>query len=380
MDHINNKLLGRQIGEVYKWLCFVNYICLKTDQRFGSKLDDIHYILELVSENKSVDISETAQWWEQFYESSNCNEYASNLIRNIRNAGSNSLLGLLPHKRRSLAFYFSEFRGLALSLRAARDSEGHHISQGETSELFSVLYGAIALRILDISKLLSDLVCVIAKANPEITQRFGFRLITASDAELQSYRDITASLGSWPSTCRIDAGQATGSVDAGAADGHILDASSEHIRGLMQDLREAMAEDIARLQSEVLAKLDAAVRAGSLQRQGTGNAEGLLATTGQQSALLSPEELARELLDVRDQIYTAMSARFTGFEHWHNILQRPIIAEICRSGCETFEDVKELPGFRSRIIQANHCFSLEEQEVEFADAINQILGRVKKQQ
>ena len=191
MNHINNPLLGRQIGEVFKWLCFLNYICLKSDKSFASRLDDIQYILEAVSSNNDRDISETAGWWERYFENKDCNEYAVNLIKNIRNASRERRFNVAAHKRKALSFYFAEFRGLAISLRSARDSAEHHVFQGENKDLFLSLYAAVAVRIFEISKLLGALVNEIALSNPDEVTRFGFRIVTASETELENYKELS---------------------------------------------------------------------------------------------------------------------------------------------------------------------------------------------
>jgi hypothetical protein len=41
---VNTELMGAQVSEVYKWLCFVSYLCLSADERAASKLDDVQFI------------------------------------------------------------------------------------------------------------------------------------------------------------------------------------------------------------------------------------------------------------------------------------------------------------------------------------------------
>jgi hypothetical protein len=378
MDHINSPLLGRQIGEVYKWLCFLNYICLKTDKKFANKLDDIQYILEAVSSNKDRDISETGRWWEQYYEDENCNEYATTLIKNVRNASRQSRLSLPAHKLKSLSFYFSEFRGLAISARAARDSVEHHISQGESKDLFATLYGAIALRIFDISKLLSDLVQEIAKSNQDEVARFSFRLVTASDEELNHYREITRNLN--PSTA----------IPASRKNKDDVIESSEIVELLDNNSEERLIEQLQAVREEILASLDASKQEiiASMIYDGQKNGVTEAALEAASSPLhldsrnaavsLSHDQLFRELLDLRGKIYTTMTAKNDEFKHWHNILQRPIIAEICRTGCPNYESIKQLPGFKKRIIQAGKAFELENQERLFSVAIDQILSHPRR--
>lgn len=377
MEHINNELLGRQIGEVFKWLCFLNYLCLKTDKRFASRLDDIQYILEAVSENKSRDISETAQWWEQYYEDSNCNEYASNLIKNVRNAGRESRLTLPAHKRKSLAFYFSEFRGLSISLKAARDAAEHHVSQGESQDLFVTLYGSIALRIFSISKTLKPLIAEIATANPEEVKRFDLRLRTASDQELKKYEDSAKKLP----TRAILQDRAEKAQDAESSAQMltaIVEESEDRVISLLQGIQEEVLNAVSTSKKEVLEELGAKLSVHSSANHSGGQGATLpKADHSPKGSTLDREELFKELLELRGRIYSALTSRIDGFEHWHNILQRPIIAEICRSGCRDYASVKSLPGFKRRIIQANNGFALKEQEEMFAGAIDTLLSQLK---
>jgi len=373
MEHINNRLLGRQVGETFKWLCFLNYICLKTDKRFGGKLDDIQYILESVSENKSCDISETAQWWEQFYEDANCNEYATNLIKNVRNAGRESRLSLPPQKRKSLSFYFAEFRGLAISLRAARDSAEHHVSQGANKEHFSSLYGSIALRIFAISTLLKDLVAEVAKANPEEVNRFGLKLVTASSSELEEYRHSVGEV--------LDKGSKSRETDE-ATDG----LTQELLVSLLDEVQDRLSEQLIAAQGELMsgitkskAEILESLRVTAIQpgRQLHGPDATAIKALPSVPSSLTRDELFNELVKLRDKIYTAMAKGVTGFEHWHNILQKPLIAEACRLGCKDLESFKAMPGFRSRIITTNRAFALREQEELFGAEIDQVLQRAE---
>jgi hypothetical protein len=72
-----------------------------------------------------------------------------------------------------------------------------------------------------------------------------------------------------------------------------------------------------------------------------------------------------------------MAKGVAGFEHWHNILQKPLIAEACRLGCKDLESFKAMPGFRSRIITTNRAFALREQEELFGAEIDQVLQRAE---
>ena len=371
MDHINNKLVGRQLGEVFKWLCFLNYICLKTDERFGSKLDDIQYILESVTENKDCDISVTGQWWEQFYEDANCNEYAINLIKNVRKAGRESRLSLPPQKRKSLSFYLAEYRGLAISLRAARDSAEHHISQGAGKEHFSGLYGAIALRIFEISKLLSDLVAEVAKANPEEAKRFNLKLSTASSPEIEEYR--------------LSAGEALESRSKDQEIGEYTESLTQNfLVSLLDEVQDKLCEQVSVAQKELLSgiaksnsEILAMLGATTIQQGNTvpGIAGVAIKALPSPDVSLTKDEVFNELVMLRDKIYAAMARNTAGFEHWHNILQKPLIAEACRLGCRDFESFKAMPGFKTRIIAANRAFALLEQEELFRDEIDQVLQR-----
>jgi hypothetical protein len=376
MEHINNPLLGRQIGEVYKWLCFLNYICLQTDKKFANRLDDIQYILEAVSANKDPDLSETAGWWERYYENENCNEYATNLIKNIRSAGRDSRLNLPPHKRKSLSFYLAEFRGLSLSLRAARDSAEHHISQGENKDLFSSLYGAMALRVFEISKLLANLVNEIAVSNPKETTRFNLRIVTASETELTAYKEISKNLPAIAITGQSSINPIGAFEDNASLITDLLDESEGRIIEQLQVLREEILVGVDQSRQELVATLTQAIPdPKKIEKR---NSKPLPISAPEPSgnpSLLNQDQLFSELLGLRGRIYTAMSSKIDGFEHWHNILQKPIIAEICKSGCRDYDSVKSLPGFKSRILQMNKGFALNEQEQEFSTLINQILSR-----
>jgi hypothetical protein len=381
MNHINNPLLGRQIGETYKWLCFLNYICLKSDKRFADRLDDIQYILEAVSSNKDRDIQETAGWWERYYENKDCNEYAANLIKNIRNAGRESRLNIAAHKWKSLSFYFAEFRGLAISARSARDSSMHHVSQGENEGQFMALYAAVALRIFEISKLLGSLIEEIALLNPNEVARFGLRIVTASETELKKYRELSqlalAPIGaSLPSShTPEESNESTTSVIT-----NLLDESESRILEQFAIISEEILVGVDRSRQEIV---DAMTRLTTSQQRPTPQAFGgdNRAHDGFNTLKESPlnrEQLFSELLELRGKIYSTMSSKLDGFEHWHNILQKPIIAEICRSGCWNYDEVKELPGFKTRIIQGNNSFALREQEQEYTQSINRILSRLQR--
>jgi len=378
VNHINHPLLGRQIGEVYKWLCFLNYICLKTDKSFASRLDDIQYILEAVSANKDRDISETAGWWERYYEGKNCNEYAVNLIKNIRNAGRESRLNLPAHKRKSLSFYLSEFRGLAISLRSARDSAEHHISQGENKDLFLSLYAAVALRVFELSKLLGSLVNEIALSNPDEVDRFSLRIVTASETELKKYRELSQlALAPTAESLTSNDIHEDSSDSSAILLTDLLDESEGRILEQFEALKDEILVGVDRSRQDIIdamSHLTASPQRPAPQATSEGG-RSLNTQTGTIEIPLSRDQLFSELLDLRGKIYSAMTSKFDGFEHWHNILQKPIIAEICRSGCKTYDDIKELPGFKSRIIQGNKSFALNEQEQAYAQSINKILSR-----
>jgi len=381
MNHINNPLLGRQIGETYKWLCFLNYICLKSDKSFASRLDDIQYLLETVSSNKDRDISETAGWWERYYENKDCNEYATNLIKNIRNAGRENRFNLSPHKRKSLSFYFAEFRGLAISLRSARDSAEHHVSQGESRDLFISLYGAVALRIFEISKLLGSLVEEIALSNPDEVARFQLRIVTASESEIEHYKELSQIALAPISTLLPTDYRREDSIDESArAITDLLDESEGRIREQYEALREEILVGMDKSRQEIINAMNQL--SASPQRiapQDNEDTSRFVNNSAEsRETPLSRDQLFSELLDLRGKIYSDMASKFDGFEHWHNILQKPIIAEICRSGCQTYESVKELPGFRSRIIQGNNSYALKEQERGYAQSIDQILSRLER--
>ncbi|QNI42984.1 hypothetical protein [Synechococcus sp. A15-28] len=378
MNHIINPILGRQIGEVYKWLCFLSYICLKTDTVYADKLDDIQYILEAVTSNKDLDLSSTAGWWEIYYEDKNCNERTTNLIKNIRSAGRENRLGLEVHKRKALAFYFSEFRGLAISLRAARDSAGHLVPQGEAEEQFNNLYAAIALRVFELSKLLAPLVETIALSNSEDVSRFSFRIITASQEELNRYREL-CNLKPHPiteSTSEDDRGDAEGRIHMEILSG-VIEESEDRMLDQIQEIKEELLVSVEQARREVMAAVVNSSMAGHGQEQLIRESDSIQKSSSTKTigAPLSKDQIFSKLLELRGQIYKSMSSQVQGFEHWHNILQKPIIAEICRSGCKSYAEVKGLPGFNSRILQANSSFALQEQEKEFAKPIDQVLNR-----
>lgn len=371
MEHINNQFLGRQVGESFKWLCFLNYICLKTDKKFGGRLDDIQYILESVTKNKSRDISETANWWDRYFEDANCNEYATNLIKNIRNASPESRVPLSPQKWRSLSFYFAEFRGLAISLRAARDSIEHHVSQGASRNDFLSLYGNIALRIFEISKLLSVLVAEVAKANQEETMRFELKIVTASSADLEEYR-LSAS--------KIYENSSKDTVTKAVQEGLTQDL----LISLLDEVQNKIYEQVNAVHNEIIIEINkssgeiiTALKVGNILQDGRPLDDGAIeifdTPSAQQS--LSRDELFHELLTLRDKIYSSLAKRLTGFEHWHNILQKPLIAEVCRLECRDFKSFKAMPGFVSRIIKSNQGYALKEQEELFCEEISQILEK-----
>lgn len=378
MNHINNPILGRQIGEVYKWLCFLNYICLKTDSRYADRLDDIQYILEAVTSNKDLDLSSTAGWWERYYEDINCNEYAVNLIKNIRTAGRESRLNLEAHKRKALAFYFSEFRGLAISLRAARDSAGHLVRQGQAEEQFNNLYASIALRVFEVSKLLAPLVEKIALSNSEDVSRFSFRIITASQEELIRYRELCnfTPHSERESTNEEDRPEASSETQIETLSG-VIEESEDRMLEQIQTLKDELLVSVEQTRREVMAAVvnSSMARNGQEQPIRESDSSQKSSPTKTIGVALSKDQVFSKLLELRGQIYKSMSSQMQGFEHWHNILQKPIIAEICRSGCKSYAEVKCLPGFNSRILEANSSFALQEQEKEFVQPINQVLNR-----
>ena len=381
MNHINNALLGRQIGEVYKWLCFLNYISLKSDKKFANKLDDIQYILEAVSSNKDRDISETADWWERYYEHNACAEYAVNLIKNIRNTGRQGRPNIAAHKWKSLSFYFAEFRGLAISLRSARNSLAHHVAQGENEDLFMSLYALVAIRIFELSKLIGPLVAEIASLNHDEVARFEFRIKTASESEIEEYKElsqlalapVSASLPS--NYTREDSSESSANIITA-----LLDESEGRILDQFEALREEVLLGVDRNRQEIINVVThlASSQNQSIPRVSDGASNSQAGLYASEERPLNRDQLFSELLDLRGKIYSAMTLQFDGFEHWHNILQKPIIAEICRSGCQSYDEVKDLSGFKARIIQANNSFALKEQEQSYAQLINKILSRVQR--
>lgn len=378
MNHINNPLLGRQIGEVFKWLCFLNYICLKSEKNFASRLDDIQYILEAVSSNNDRDISETAGWWERYFENKDCNEYAVNLIKNIRIASRERRFNVAAHKRKALSFYFAEFRGLAISLRSARDSAEHHVFQGENKDLFLSLYAAVAVRIFEISKLLGALVNEIALSNPDVVTRFGFRIVTASETELENYKELSRlALATTNPPLPAESNNEGNSEQQASIIANLLDESEGRILDQIESFKDEIMLGMDKKQENIITAISSSP--SSEQKSMASTINSTVSTREEavdpNAPPLSRDQVFSELLDLRGKIYSSMTSRFGGFEHWHNILQKPIIAEICRSGCRSFEEVKELPGFKTRIIQANNSFTLDEQEHEYAPSINRILCR-----
>ena len=387
---VNTELMGAQVSEVYKWLCFVSYLCLSADERAASKLDDVQFILEHVAKNRARDLSESGQWWELFSDNRDMRIYASFLISSIRRSSRSLTLGLNAQQKRSLAFYFSEFRGLALSLRSARDSEAHRCFAGGEAA-FNGCYGVQALRLFDVAQALYDLVLQVAHANREEATRFSFRIARPSREEIEPYRfHISAEVAS---SGILQVGQPSpGSAQApdlpSSSEGEMLSAPEflSQIEQIMQDgleastapiqeLRDFVRQELASMRGELqsysrqllpLAPAGAQLPQEQSDVKAHGDAPRAREATG---------DLGRDLITLRDEIYESMQHQLPGFKHYNNILQRPIVRQALQNGVGSYAELKALPEFQSRIIGMSRGFSLAEQEAQFSHEIDQLLAR-----
>lgn len=382
---VNTHLIGAQVSEVYKWLCFVSYLCLSEDERNAGNLDDVQCILEYVAKHRARDLSESGQWWEQFNDNRGVRMYASVLIRSIRNSPRTLLLGLNPQQKKSLALLFSEFRGLALSLRSARDSEAHGcLAAGEAQ--FNSSYGIQALRLFDVANALYELVLVIGNSHRDEVNRFSFRVARPTPQEIDPYRSkvLEVFTGSGILNVKSDdnpsASQDEDAVetqfsmnDLLAQVEQVLQDGYEANMGPIQELREALTQELASIRSEL--------RAFTTQHNpiAQDHSEAPAANWADETRANSPVltfsgDLGKDLVALRDAIFESTQQRVPGFKHYHNILQRPIIRQILQTRASAYSQVKDLPEFKSRIIGMSRSFALPEQEEEFAGQIDLLLS------
>lgn len=382
---VNTHLIGAQVSEVYKWLCFVSYLCLSEDERNAANLDDVQCILEYVAKHRARDLSESGQWWEQFNDNRDVRMYASVLIRSIRNSPRTLLLGLNPQQKKSLALLFSEFRGLALSLRSARDSEAHGcLAAGEAQ--FNSSYGIQALRLFDVANALYELVLVIANSHRDEVSRFGFRVARPTPQEIDPYRNKVLEVLTSSGILNVNSDDiASASQDADAVETQfsmndllaqveqVLQDGYEANMGPIQELRESLAQELASIRSELRALT--IQRNSIVQDHSDAPAANWAVETRAQSPLLPfSGDLGKDLLALRDVIFERIQQRVPGFKHYHNILQRPIIRQILQARAATYSQVKDLSEFQSRIIGMSRSFALPEQEAEFAEQIDRLLS------
>lgn len=382
---VNTHLIGAQVSEVYKWLCFVSYLCLSEDERNAGNLDDVQCILEYVAKHRARDLSESGQWWEQFNDNRDVRMYASVLIRSIRNSPRTLLLGLNPQQKKSLALLFSEFRGLALSLRSARDSEAHGcLAAGEAQ--FNSSYGIQALRLFDVANALYELVLVIANSHRDEVSRFGFRVARPTPQEIDPYRNKVLEVLTSSGILNVNSDDiASASQDADAVETQfsmndllaqveqVLQDGYEANMGPIQELRESLAQELASIRSELRALT--IQRNSIVQDHSDAPAANWAVETRAQSPLLPfSGDLGKDLVALRDVIFERIQQRVPGFKHYHNILQRPIIRQILQARAATYSQVKDLSEFQSRIIGMSRSFALPEQEAEFAEQIDRLLS------
>lgn len=387
-SQINTHLIGAQVSEVYKWLCFVSYLCLSADERNAGDLDDVQCILEYVAKHRAKDLSESGQWWERFHDNRDVRMYASVLIRSIRNSPRTLLLGLNPQQKRSLALLFSEFRGLALTLRSARDSEAHGcLAAGEA--IFNSCYGIQALRLFDVANALHELLIRIGTAHPEEVSRFGFRVARPTPEELNPYRQkvLEGLMSSGMLDMNIGGAvpsiHAEDSVDAHSSTNDIL----AKVEQVLQDGLEATMLPVHELQETIareLTSIRSELRSFSTQqsRQPPAHPGAPWQASEAEKEVDSPPltisgDLSKDLIGLRDAIYESIQHKVPGFKHYHNILQRPIIRQILHSNASSYAQIKELPEFQSRIIAMSKSFALPEQEEGFAREIDQLLAHYK---
>jgi hypothetical protein len=382
---INTHLIGAQVSEVYKWLCFVSYLCLSEDERNAGNLDDVQCILEYVARHRARDLSESGQWWEQFNDNRGVRMYASVLIRSIRNSPRTLLLGLNPQQKKSLALLFSEFRGLALTLRSARDSEAHGcLAAGEA--LFNSSYGIQALRLFDVANALYELMLVIANTHRDEVTRFGFRVARPTPQEIDPYRNKVIEVLTSSGILNVNSDEtssASQDEDAVETQFSMNDLLAQVEQALqdgyeanmvpIQELREAITQELTSIRSELrafaiqhtpIAQDHSEVPAGDRANETRVNLPPI-AFSG---------DLGKDLVALRDVIFESTQQRVPGFKHYHNILQRPIIRQILQTRASTYSQVKDLPEFQSRIIGMSRSFALPEQEGEFAEQIDRLLS------
>lgn len=387
---VNTELLGAQVSEVYKWLCFTSYLCLSMDERAAGRLDDVQFVLEHVAKNRVRDLSESGQWWELFSDNRDMRIYATFLISGIRRSSRSQSLGLNAQQKKSLAFYFSEFRGLALSLRSARDSEAHRCFAGGEAA-FNGCYGIQALRLFDVAQALYDLVLVIAQANREEASRFSFRVARPSREEIEPYRlyistevatsgilqsasETMLGLESRPDSPSPSDQQATLTVELLDQVEQILQDGLEASAAPIQELRAFVQQELALMRSEIHTYSSQLTQLVSDDKRPHPEPACSTGSSSNTKTLPATGDLARDLMSLRDAIYESMHRQLPGFKHYHNVLQRPIVKQALQHGIGSYAELKALPEFQSRIIGMSRGFSLAEQEAEFSQQIDQLLS------
>ncbi|WP_232756558.1 hypothetical protein, partial [Vulcanococcus limneticus] len=302
-------------------------------------------------------------------------------------------LGLSAHLKRSLPFLFSEFRGLALALRSARDSEAHGF-QGEGVSSFNSGYGVMVIRLFDLAERMYGLVLQTAAANREEADQFQFRLVRPSGDEYQPLRaKILAELSQWDSLreaassglpdeqgCEMvaptvrEAGYEDflGSIDLLLSER--FSAHNESINGLLEGLRDELSVAREGLRSDLLRTTNS-IHALLTTKAENGRASNSVIDPVDPWSRLGPSELTRALLDLRDSLYQQMVHALPGFKHYHSILQKPIISEAVLSGVCTYGDYRLLPQFQNRIIGMSRSFALAKQEELVGNEIEELLAR-----
>ncbi|WP_198537571.1 hypothetical protein [Vulcanococcus limneticus] len=95
MSLVNTPIVGAQISEVYKWLCFVGYLSHSMIPRSAGRMDDIQSVLEYVSKHRARDLSESGAWWDSFLINRDNRLYTAFLINGIRSIPREETLGHL---------------------------------------------------------------------------------------------------------------------------------------------------------------------------------------------------------------------------------------------------------------------------------------------
>lgn len=391
MSTINTPLLGAQISEVYKWLCFAGYLSHSIIPRSAGRMDDIQSALEYVSRNRARDLSESGAWWDSFSVNSDNRLHATFLIYGVRAVPRDVTLGLTSQQKRSLPFLFSEFRGLALSLRSARDSEAHGF-QHEAVSSFNPTYGILVLRIFDLADQLHKYILKIATSNREEAERFDFRLARPTSDEYQPLRaKIITELSEWDILRKTgspspldDSSQEITRQDHHSTGYEVifedidnlltqkLSTHNESISDLIKGLRDELSIAQEDLRADLLHSTNSihallSVADDSIAYTATNRTD--------QQPNLGTNELTNALLQLRDRLYQHMWNALPGFKHYHSILQKPIINDAIATGIRTYEEYRLLPQFQSRIIGLSRSFALDQQEQLVSSEIESLLRR-----